>query len=103
MFAVRSALVMALQPGAQVAGFLEVLPGIWKPFLEPGYKPRTDGPIGDGSFRTVGRTMVMNERPEPDLDHVREAMRDHDERVHQDEAQEQPEPEDEDGTEQDEE
>jgi hypothetical protein len=28
----------------------------------------------------------MNERPEPDLDRVRRAMREHDEREHEDEA-----------------
>jgi hypothetical protein len=59
------------------------LPGIWNPFLEDAYKPRTGGPIADGCFRTLGRTMVMSERPEPDMDHVREAMRDHDEREHE--------------------
>jgi hypothetical protein len=37
----------------------------------------------------------MNERPEPDLDKVRSAMREHDERVEEDEA-EPPQDEDED-------
>jgi hypothetical protein len=68
--------------------FLRYRPGIRTPFLELGYKARTYRPIGNWTYRTPGtwgRTVVMNERPEPDIEHVRRAMRDHDEREEQDE------------------
>jgi hypothetical protein len=93
---------MALQSGGQTPGFLEVLPGISNPFLEPAHKWTTHGPIPDGDFGTCGRTLVMNERPNPDIDEVRRAMREHDERVEQDEERDDEREEDEDGGQDDE-
>ena len=39
-----------------------------------------------------GKVKGMSERPEPDIDRVREAMRERDERTEEDEADAQPEP-----------
>jgi hypothetical protein len=60
--------------------FLRYPRALTEAFLEAPYKSRTECRIEDRRGWTSGRTMVMNERPEPDLDHVREAMREHDER-----------------------
>jgi hypothetical protein len=67
--------------------FLRYRPGIRNQFLEPSYKERTNGPIANRAIGTWGRTVVMNERPEPDIDRVRRAMRDHDEREQEDERE----------------
>jgi hypothetical protein len=87
MFAVRSALDMPCSLAYKPPGFLRYHPGIPIRFLEPAYKSRTDGPIAYRCFGTSGRTVVMSDLPDPDLDRVRQAMREHDAREEEDERE----------------
>jgi hypothetical protein len=80
MFAVRSALDMHCSLAQVAPTFLRYRRALTTAVLEPAYKTGTEGPIEDGRMWPWCRTIVMNERPEPDLDRVREAMRDHDAR-----------------------
>jgi hypothetical protein len=77
MFAVRSALVMALQPGVHHARFLETSSGDLEPVS-----------IARLQIDACGKLEGMSERPEPDIDDVREALREHDDRVREDQEDE---------------
>jgi hypothetical protein len=69
---------MALQPGAHARGFLELSPG--GSHLDSVIRLQKTG---------YASLKAMTERPDPDIDRVRRAMRDHDEREEQDERADQ--------------